>query len=78
MKARDPTLLLWGQRLVVDMGVADEYLLGELHNCGSGIFPLGPSVLREANFAIRILIDTSSYHPLPTPNALRVGTSRGG
>jgi hypothetical protein len=35
MKARDPTLLLWGQRLVVDMGVADEYLLGELHNCGS-------------------------------------------
>jgi hypothetical protein len=78
MKARDPTLLLWGQRLVVDMGVADEYLLGELHNCSSGIFPLGPTVIREANFAIRILIVYRSYHPLPAPNALRVGSSRGG
>jgi hypothetical protein len=60
------------------MGVADEYLLVELHNCGSGIFPLGPTVMREANFVIRILIIIRSYHPLPTPNALRVGTSRGG
>jgi hypothetical protein len=52
MKARDPALLFWRQRLVVDMGVADEYLLGELHNLGSGIFPLGPMLMREGSCVI--------------------------